>query len=132
MNETTLPPSPNWYLSNILACSFNGTIAWGARNSIVILKPDESEKALQYSIIKHAHRTKVTCLAFTTKFEEVDAHLIASTGDDNVIKVWNSITLSIVSTYLLKSVSLCICCYKYITGIHTYFLLDLLLGYTSN
>ena len=103
MNETTLPPSPNWYLSNILACSFNGTIAWGARNTIVIIKPDENEKALQYSIIKHAHKTKVTCLAFTTQFEEVDAHLIASTGDDSVIKIWNSNTLSIVSTYILKS-----------------------------
>nr|XP_033190238.1 gem-associated protein 5 isoform X2 [Bombus vancouverensis nearcticus] len=103
MNEVTLPPSPNWYLSNILACSFNGTIAWGARNIIVIGKLNENDKILQYSIIKHGHKSKVTCLAFTPQFEEVNANLIASTGDDNTIKIWNSETLSVTYTYLLEN-----------------------------
>jgi len=38
MNEETLPPSPNWYLSNVLACTADGTIAYGAKNNIVIAK----------------------------------------------------------------------------------------------
>lgn len=104
MNEVTLPPSPNWYLSNILACSFNGTIAWGARNIIVIGKLNENDKILQYSFIKHCHKSKVTCLAFTPQFEEVNANLIASAGDDNTIKIWNSETLSVTYTYLLENV----------------------------
>ncbi|KZC13808.1 PREDICTED: gem-associated protein 5-like [Dufourea novaeangliae] len=99
MNETTLPPSPNWYLSNILAYSFNGTVAWGARKTIVVVKSNENEKALQYSIIKHAHKDRVTCLAFTPQFEEVNSNLLASTGDDNIVKVWDSETLSIAYSY---------------------------------
>lgn len=99
MNETILPPSPNWYLSNIFTCSFNGIVAWGARNMIVIAKISENNKTLQYSIIKNAHKSKVTCLAFTPHFEEVNANLIASTGDDNIIKIWNLETLSVA--YLL-------------------------------
>lgn len=108
MNEVTLPPSPNWYLNNILACSFNGTIAWGARNAIVIAKRNEDDKLLQYSIIRHGHKSKVTCLAFTPQIEEVNPNLMASTGDDNAIKIWDSGTLSNSYTYLLENVSTCI------------------------
>ena len=105
MNEATLPPSPNWYLSNILACSHTGTVAWGARNVIVAAKPIEGEKSLQYSIIKHAYKTKVTSLAFTPPFEQVNSNLLASTGEDNIINVWNLETLSIAYTYSLKDES---------------------------
>ncbi|XP_076633112.1 gem nuclear organelle associated protein rigor mortis isoform X2 [Colletes latitarsis] len=101
MNEVTLPPSPNWYLSNVLACSFDGTVAWGGRNVIVILKTDKNDKSLQYSIIKHAHKDRVTCLAFTPKFEQVTDNLIASVGDENIIKIWNLKTLSIVYSHSL-------------------------------
>ncbi|OAD62256.1 Gem-associated protein 5 [Eufriesea mexicana] len=103
MNEATLPPSPNWYLSNILACSFNGTVAWGARNAIVIAKSSENNEILQYSIINHAHKSKVTSLAFTPQFEVVNANLIASTGDDNIIKVWDLDTLSTTYTHSLET-----------------------------
>ncbi|XP_017790259.1 PREDICTED: gem-associated protein 5 [Habropoda laboriosa] len=101
MNETTLPPSPNWYLSNILACSFNGTVAWGARDMIVVAKSEGNGKALQYSIIKHSHKSKVTCLAFTPEFEEIN--LLASAGNDNAIKIWNLETLTIAYTHLLEA-----------------------------
>nr|XP_031838451.1 gem-associated protein 5-like isoform X1 [Nomia melanderi] len=102
MNETTLPPSPNWYLSNILACSFNGTVAWGARNTIVVVKSNQNEKALQYSIIQHAHKNRVTCIAFTPEFEEANNNLMASTGDD-IIKVWDLETLSVVYNYSFET-----------------------------
>lgn len=108
MNEVTLPPSPNWYLNNILACCSNGTTVWGARNTIVIAKFNEDDKTLHYSIIKHAHKSKVTCLVFTPKIEEVNPNLMASTGDDNAIKIWNSETLCGIYTYFLENVSTCI------------------------
>ncbi|CAL7940645.1 unnamed protein product [Xylocopa violacea] len=109
MNEVTLPPSPNWYLSTILACSYNGIVAWGARNMIVVAKPSENEKILQYSIIKHAHKSKVTCVVFTPHFEEVNTNLVASAGDDNKIKIWNLETLSTVYTYFLETTKQAIC-----------------------
>ncbi|XP_076243068.1 gem nuclear organelle associated protein rigor mortis [Calliopsis andreniformis] len=102
MNEATLPPSPNWYLSNVLVCSFNGTIAWGARNTIVATKHNENNKSLHYSIIKNAHKDRITCLAFTPSFEQVNSNLIASTGEDNTVKVWNLETLLVTYTYSLE------------------------------
>ncbi|XP_076647950.1 gem nuclear organelle associated protein rigor mortis isoform X2 [Halictus rubicundus] len=99
MNEITLPPSPNWYLSNILACSYNGTVAWGARNAITILKFNENEKAVSHFIIRNVHKYRVTCVAFTPEFVEVNSNLMASTGDDNIVKVWDTETLSTVYSY---------------------------------
>nr|XP_033335076.1 gem-associated protein 5-like [Megalopta genalis]XP_033335077.1 gem-associated protein 5-like [Megalopta genalis]XP_033335078.1 gem-associated protein 5-like [Megalopta genalis]XP_033335079.1 gem-associated protein 5-like [Megalopta genalis]XP_033335080.1 gem-associated protein 5-like [Megalopta genalis] len=99
MNEITLPPSPNWYLSHILACSYNGTVAWGARNTITILKLNENEKALNYFIIRNAHKVRVTSLAFTPQFKEVNGNLLASTGDDDKVKVWDAETLAMVYSY---------------------------------
>ncbi|XP_053999055.1 gem-associated protein 5 isoform X1 [Hylaeus anthracinus] len=103
MNETTLPPSPNWYLSNILACSFNGTVAWGGRNAIIVAKYNEGERTLQYSIIKHAHKDRVSYLAFTPPFEQVTDNLVASIGDDNTVKIWNVETLSMAFSHSLAT-----------------------------
>ncbi|XP_078046192.1 gem nuclear organelle associated protein rigor mortis isoform X2 [Augochlora pura] len=99
MNEIILPPSPNWYLSNILTCSYNGIVAWGARNAVTFLKPNENEKALNFSIIRNVHKFRVTSLAFTPQFEEVNSNLLASTGDDEKVKVWDIETLSTVYNY---------------------------------
>ncbi|KAF3428992.1 hypothetical protein E2986_02063 [Frieseomelitta varia] len=103
MNQVTLPPSPNWYLNNILACSSTGITAWGARNSIVIAKFDELDKILHYFIIRHAHKSRVTCLAFTPNLKEVNPNLMASTGDDNIIKIWDSDTLYDIYTCCLEN-----------------------------
>ena len=35
---TVLPPAPNWFAAQILCSSSKGFIAFGARNSVVILK----------------------------------------------------------------------------------------------
>ncbi|XP_071629250.1 gem-associated protein 5 [Temnothorax longispinosus] len=96
MNEVTLPPSPNWYLSNVLACSSRGTVAWGARNFIVIAKPKE-DNVMQYSIIKDYFKDKVTALAFCPKLENSDSpELLICGGDDNKARVWNVDTLELL------------------------------------
>ncbi|XP_076292117.1 gem nuclear organelle associated protein rigor mortis isoform X2 [Lasioglossum baleicum] len=99
MNEITLPPSPNWYLSNILACSYNGTVAWGARNVLAILKFNQNEKTASHFIIRNVHKYRVTCVAFTPEFVDVNSNLLASTGDDNIVKVWDTDTLSMVYSH---------------------------------
>jgi gem associated protein 5 len=99
MNEETLPPSPNWYLSNVLACRADGTIAYGSRNSIVIAKylPGKSASCTPgISLIPNAHKERITVIAFCTGRESSDSYwnCLASAGDDSVIRVWNLETLS--------------------------------------
>ncbi|XP_014224156.1 gem-associated protein 5 [Trichogramma pretiosum] len=88
MNEVILPPSPNWYFSSILACANDGTVSWGARNAIVVAKPDEESGSLSYSFIDRAHTDRVTTLAFSPEKKDGILRLVSG-GDDNVIKIWN-------------------------------------------
>ncbi|XP_011636844.1 gem-associated protein 5 [Pogonomyrmex barbatus] len=100
MNEVKLPPSPNWYLNNILACSKRGTVAWGTKNCIVIARQKEGNNAMQYSIIKDQFRDKVTAVAFCPKFESLDSpELLIFCGDDVKVKVWNVDTLEPVDEF---------------------------------
>jgi WD40 repeat protein len=94
MNEVTLPPSPNWYLSSILACASDGTIAWGSTNSIIIAKTKDN-KQLDYSIIEKAHLDRVSTIAFSPKNEENNELLLVSGGNDNIVKIWNLQNLSL-------------------------------------
>ncbi|KYM76201.1 Gem-associated protein 5 [Atta colombica] len=99
MNEVTLPPSPNWYLSNILACSKRGTVAWGARNFVVIAKQKE-DNVMQYSVIKDYFKDKVTALAFCPKLDNPDSpELLICGGDDTKARVWNVDTLELLAEF---------------------------------
>ncbi|XP_015605680.1 gem-associated protein 5 isoform X2 [Cephus cinctus] len=89
MNEVTFPPSPNWYLSSILACSNNGTVAWGSRNAIVIAKASQDGKIFKYNIIPNAHLDRVTSVAFSPKFGEPDNNFLVSGGDEYIARIWN-------------------------------------------
>lgn len=99
MNEVTLPPSPNWYLSNVLACSRRGTVAWGARNFIVIAKPKENN-VMHYSIIKDYFKEKVITLAFCPKSNGQE--LLIAGGDDNVVRVWNVDTFQLIAEFFFN------------------------------
>lgn len=105
MNEATLFPSPNWYLSNIMACSRRGTLAWGAKNNIVIAEQKEDDRALKCSIITCAQKDRVTALAFCLKSEPDSPELIISCGDDDRVNIWNLDTLQIIMTFSFNDVS---------------------------
>lgn len=104
MNETTLPPSPNWYLSNIISCSKNGHVAWGSNNNIVFAKSTE-KGSLNYTIIPSAHEEKVTALSFNPESNDDYKNLLLSGGDESTIKIWNIETNSVVYSHTLADVS---------------------------
>lgn len=58
MNELVVPPSPNWYSSSILACAPDNTVIYGARQSIVIIKPTHPSEAADIQMIYLAHNDK--------------------------------------------------------------------------
>lgn len=105
MNSAILPPSPNWYLSNILAYSKNETLAWGAKNCIVIAKKKENDLGLDFCTIQDAHIDRVTALAFCPKFEPSSSELIISCGDDDKAKIWNINKLELVTVFSFDDVS---------------------------
>jgi len=106
MNEVTLPPSPNWYLSNILACSKRGTVAWGARNFVVIARQKE-DNVMQYSVIKDYFKDKVTALAFCPKLDNPDSpELLICGGDDTKARVWNVDTLELLAEFAFVDVNI--------------------------
>ena len=95
MNTATLPPSPNWYLNTILTCSDDGTVAWGARRSIIISETKKHSKILDYSVIYEAHQVKVTSIAFSHEKNENLSYNLVSGGGDNILKIWDLDKLSI-------------------------------------
>ncbi|XP_012279688.1 gem-associated protein 5 [Orussus abietinus] len=99
MNEVTLPPSPNWYLSTILVCSNDGTIAWGSKNAIVIGKHAVDSKIFKFDIIPNAHDMKVNSLTFSPQFGQFEKNWLASVGGDYVVRVWDLDTLSAIKSY---------------------------------
>lgn len=105
MNEVTLPPSPNWYLSNILACSRRGTFAWGTKNNIIIAKQKKDDQPLEFSLIKNAHEARVVELSFCPNIEPDRPELIVSCGDDDMVKIWNLDTLRLAMGFPFNDVS---------------------------
>lgn len=105
MNSAVLPPSPNWYMSNILAYSKRGTVAWGANNCIVIGKKKGKDLALDFCIIQDAHFDRVTALSFCPEFEPGDPELIISCGDDDKAKIWDTDKLELVIAFSFNDVS---------------------------
>ncbi|PSN42120.1 Gem-associated protein 5 [Blattella germanica] len=96
MKEEVLPPSPNWFLSNILAHLGDNTIAYGARNWIIIAKFLSENQTPEISTIVNAHKEKVSVLAAspTTDVGSAFWQGLASAGDDSLVKVWNWETLA--------------------------------------
>lgn len=93
MCEITIPSSPSWYLSNILACNDDGTaLAYGAKHEIVILRQITSlgnPCDVQPLFIPMAHKDKVTALAFSPfTCENFKDHLVSS-SEDGTVHVWN-------------------------------------------
>lgn len=63
--ESVIPPSPNWYLSNVFECHRQtGVLAFAASRCLVFVWPIERDGDPRYPItrvVPDAHRNKVTC-----------------------------------------------------------------------
>lgn len=108
MNEVALPPSPNWYINNILSCSKRGTVAWGGKNFIVVAKRSNNNDTLQYSLIKDNQKEKITAVAFRpASNDDLDSpEMLIAGGDNDIVKVWNIDTLELVVEFSFNIVSI--------------------------
>ncbi|XP_057667070.1 gem-associated protein 5-like [Diorhabda carinulata] len=92
MNTLIVPPSPNWYEANILACAPDNTLIYGAKNHIVILENSfETNKAADIRIIAHAHTQKVLGVTLNKNWGEPKKWAV-SISDDKTVKIWEVTT----------------------------------------
>jgi WD40 repeat protein len=102
MNEVTIPSSPTWYLSNILACNDEGTsVAYGAKHELVVLKVDNSTKpcAVTPSFIPFAHKDKINAIAFAPSSSNSFKNHLVSCSDDGTVKVWDLSTFTLIYSH---------------------------------
>jgi WD40 repeat protein len=104
MSKQALLPSPNRFLLSLADCSPDGTFAYGARNSLVLLHSvtfsEGCAPAPKFSLIPNAHRDKhkVTAVAFSNRSlnEGLGNYFLASTGDDGAVAIWDTNALELV------------------------------------
>lgn len=92
MNEVVIPPSPNWYLSKIIACNNDGVLAYGARHEVVIIKTKNGivPYDFTYEFIPLAHKDKITCVVFAPmNAAECFKNSLVTASDDGSVRVWD-------------------------------------------
>ncbi|GLV35254.1 Ciao1 [Carabus blaptoides fortunei] len=97
MNELVVPPSPNWYRSSIIACAPDNTVIYGARQSIVIIKPTDPSEAADIQMIYLAHSDKVTAISLHNSSWGNPDKTIVSIGEDRIVRLWNINTCSLIN-----------------------------------
>lgn len=87
MDKFILPPSPNWFLSNIIACNDDGLLAYGSRSELVIVKFKPDGK-FEVSLIYFSHKEKINAVVFSPKNGSFN-NCLATCGDDGMVRVWD-------------------------------------------
>ncbi|KAK9498761.1 hypothetical protein O3M35_003324 [Rhynocoris fuscipes] len=103
MGEITIPPSPSWYLSNILASNDDGSvIAYGAKHEVVILKPTVNflkQCDIYPLFIPMAHKDRVSALTFSPSNSTNYKNHLVSGSDDGTVHVWDWTTQSLILSH---------------------------------
>lgn len=93
MNPIVIPPSPSWYLSKVINSRSDGTIAYGARHEVVIIKSkseDHSFENFEISFIPLAHKDRINSIVFSPPncIDEFK-NSIATCSDDGSVRIWD-------------------------------------------
>lgn len=87
MAKFTLPPSPSWQLSNVLACNDDGVVAYGSRGELCILKVNK-ESSFEVLTTTFLHKEKLNVVTFSPTTGSFK-NCLATCGDDGVVRVWD-------------------------------------------
>lgn len=93
MEKCCLVGSPNWYLSQVLDCSWDNKVAFGALSSLVIL---DSSNISNPRIINQAHSGKILSVSFPP--QGCGSRLL-TTADTGEAYVWNLDTQKVAFAY---------------------------------
>lgn len=83
METCTITGSPNWYLSQILDCSWDNRVAYGSLSSLVIFDPSQILNPVTLNL---AHSSRVLSVAFPP---QGFGNRLLSTSESGEIFVWD-------------------------------------------
>ncbi|KAF5277597.1 hypothetical protein FQA39_LY06090 [Lamprigera yunnana] len=86
MNKLIVPPSPNWFASNILACAPDNSIIYGSRNEIVVIHPMPPEEPGNIQILAGLHSARVSHVIINQNWGNPNKWAV-SVGDDKVVQL---------------------------------------------
>uniref|UniRef100_A0A1Y1ML03 Uncharacterized protein n=1 Tax=Photinus pyralis TaxID=7054 RepID=A0A1Y1ML03_PHOPY len=86
MNKLVIPPSPNWFANNVLACASDNTVVYGSRNEIVVIKPAPPEEPADVQVLSGIHSTRVTFVSLNTNWGNPNKWAV-SVAEDNVVQL---------------------------------------------
>ncbi|XP_074038837.1 gem-associated protein 5 isoform X2 [Leptinotarsa decemlineata] len=98
MNSLTIPPSPNWYETSILACSLDNTVIYGSKNDLVIIKKTNIDVPNQVKIIPRAHSEKIVSVGVNKNWGQ-PCKFAVTASEDKIVKVWNINTMRKYSSH---------------------------------
>ncbi|XP_050309808.1 gem-associated protein 5-like [Anthonomus grandis grandis] len=98
MNKLLIPSSPNWFLSDILACAPDNTVICGSRQDLVIIKPTEDNIPDDICCIGKAHSTKIISVGINRNWGQPHKYAV-SLSENAIIKLWDIETLEKKSSH---------------------------------
>uniref|UniRef100_A0A146LNJ2 Gem-associated protein 5 n=2 Tax=Lygus hesperus TaxID=30085 RepID=A0A146LNJ2_LYGHE len=102
MCEITIPSSPGWYLSNIIACNDDGSVvAYGAKHEVVIIRVNVKGSScdVQPTFIPMAHKDRIVAVAFNPGNCELYPNHLVSCSDDGTVHVWDYQTETLILSH---------------------------------
>ncbi|XP_017772200.1 PREDICTED: gem-associated protein 5 [Nicrophorus vespilloides] len=92
MNNLLIPPSPNWYEPNIMACTKDNTVCYASMDNLIIIKNKQNiNEPAKIKIISHAHIERIFAVTANPNWADPDK-LILSSGSDKLVKLWDGDT----------------------------------------
>ncbi|KAL1490629.1 hypothetical protein ABEB36_013290 [Hypothenemus hampei] len=89
MDKLVIPPSPNWYQTDIMACAPDNTIIYGAQQDIVIIKPTAQDLPDNVCIIPKAHFKWIHSVSVNKNWGAPNKYLASISAEDRIVKLWD-------------------------------------------
>ncbi|XP_066156134.1 gem-associated protein 5 isoform X2 [Euwallacea fornicatus] len=88
MDTLIVPPSPNWYQPDIMACAPDNTFLYGARNDFVVIKPTFDDRPDDIQIVSKAHFKWIVSVNINKNWGKPHKYAV-TTSEDKVVKLWD-------------------------------------------
>ncbi|XP_066260385.1 gem-associated protein 5 isoform X2 [Euwallacea similis] len=88
MDTLIVPPSPNWYQPDIMACAPDNTFLYGARNDFVTVKPTFDDRPDNIQIVSKAHFKWIVSVNINKNWGNPHKYAV-TTSEDKVVKLWD-------------------------------------------
>ncbi|KAK5643800.1 hypothetical protein RI129_007645 [Pyrocoelia pectoralis] len=86
MNKLVIPPSPNWFASNILACASDNTVIYGSRQDVIVIQPAPPDEPADVKVLSGIHSGRVSFVSLNINWGNPNKWAV-SVAEDNVVQL---------------------------------------------